>query len=59
MELLPYWFIEFEMNLNLKKLQKNPIFSSILKFWGLIFKFYHSKNMNKKLKFNHNAQCII
>ena len=26
----------------------------LLKFWGLIFDFYHSKNTNKKLKLNYN-----
>ena len=29
-------------------------FPPLLKCWDLIFKFYHSKNMNKTLKFGHN-----
>ena len=35
----------------LKKLHKHSHFSPLLNFWGLLLKFYHSKNGNKNLKF--------
>ena len=37
-----------------KNQSKNHPFSPFLKCWFFIFKFYHSKNMNKNLKFEHN-----
>ena len=53
MELVTYQFIEL-----LCKRCKKALFSPFLKCYGLIFKFFHSKNMNKKLKFGEEM-CII
>ena len=51
MELVTRQFIEIH---HFEKPQKNVLFPHFYHWGDLIFKFYPSKNTNKKLKFGHN-----
>ena len=42
----------------LEKIAKNTPTFPVLNILVFIFKLYHSKNMNKKLKFEHNMNTL-